>query len=274
MKHFGSLLILISILFFGCDKVQFPNDGTPIKTEPTNQLKRKILVEEFTGHMCTFCPGAAREIERLVDVYGDQIIPVAIYAGGYAAPAPPKAPEDFRTPEGDAYLSMLKPGGFPKAFISRTGIPPQPYGKAQFETEILSIKDDEPIVDLKLSTSYNSSNREVSIDVEAEWLKSGDNGIDYNIVLLVIEDHIIAYQMDDGVDVTNYDHRHMLRSAVNSTQGDVINNTSEGSTYQQNYKYTLDSGWKENDCEIVAYIYKNNDPDFEVIQAEKEYVTD
>ena len=46
---------------------------------------KKILLEDYTGHKCGNCPRAAEKAEELKEIYGDQLIPIAIHAGFFAS---------------------------------------------------------------------------------------------------------------------------------------------------------------------------------------------
>jgi hypothetical protein len=267
-KLFIPLIVIITIISVSCDKIDNPiqtsqSDGP----DTSSTIKRRILIEEFTGQLCTYCPGGAREIERLISVYGDQIIPVSIHAGAYANPGN-GAWNDFRTTAGDDIFTTFGQVGFPASVISRVNNANVYTPHASWEPQIILIKDDEPVAEITITNSYNTSTREVGIQVDTEWLKNGDVGVDYKLQVFIIEDHIIAQQKD--IDATpeivpNYDHRHMLRAGVNTSWGTAITNTTMNSIDTQNFTYTLDPTWNEANCEVVAFLYKSV-PDYEVMQ--------
>ena len=66
---------------------------------------KKVLIEDFTGHKCPNCPDAARELEAIHAIYGDQIIGMAIHVSSFARPyhisQAPQYQYDFRTKWGD-----------------------------------------------------------------------------------------------------------------------------------------------------------------------------
>jgi hypothetical protein len=273
-------LVITTSLFFSCDKIETPlvaeEPGGVVDPNDTVSapVVRRILMEEFTGHYCTNCPLAATEMERLVGVYGSQIIPISLHAGNVTFNQPQtgsgKYETDFRTPDGDAYATLFQPFGLPSGMVSRrnsgTAIP-----YAQWEAEILSIKDDAPIAEITITNVYNSSTKEVSIEIETEWLLDGGSGVDYKIQVGIIEDHIIDWQLDNNVNVPDYEHRHVYRGAVNTTWGEAISTTTQGSKDNKSYSYTLDSGWNPDNCEVVAFIYKDA-PDYEIMQANIKHV--
>jgi hypothetical protein len=268
MKKLLIPLIASSLVLIGCDKIDDPIQGIE-DNGSSNTLKRRIVIEEFTGQLCQACPDGAREIDRLKGVYGDQLIPISIHAGSYAEPGN-GAPNDFTTQAGDDYNNTFGVTGWPAGLISRINSGTI-YGKFQWEQNIIAIKDDDPIADLTITNTYDTATRNVAIRVDTEWLMDGDAGTNYKLQVYVIEDHITAYQLDGSTPVPSYDHRHMLRGAVNTNWGTVISNTSTGTIDTQNFNYTIDVSWVEANCEVVAFVYKEN-PDYEVIQANMAHV--
>ena len=76
-------IIIATIFISSCEVIEGPYmTGTidPIDTT-NNQYVKNILIEDFTGHTCKNCPDAARELDAIHDVYGSQIIGLAIHAG-------------------------------------------------------------------------------------------------------------------------------------------------------------------------------------------------
>ena len=90
---------------------------------------KNILIEDFTGHLCQNCPDAARELEAIHDVYGAQIIGLAIHVGNtFARPYPlseAKFTYDFRSKWGEELdnLFNITDAGLPKGMINRIGYP-------------------------------------------------------------------------------------------------------------------------------------------------------
>jgi len=268
------ITIAVTSLFFSCDKVDNPlQDSASITNDTSTVVKRRILLEEFTGHYCTNCPQGAAEASRLVGVYGSQLIPVSIHSDpSFAVPhtGAGSYETDFRTASGDIYYSTWGVNGIPKGIVSRVNNA-APTSLGQWESEIIALKDLDPLAEVSITTSYNTGTREVTANIDTEWLLDGGSGTNYKLQVYIIEDHIVDWQLDNGVDISNYDHRHVLRAVVNTTWGETIATSTQGSTDSKSYTYTLDAGWDEDHCEIVAFVYKEG-PDYEVIQANIEHV--
>ena len=70
------ILIFFFIFFAQCDRIDPPYIENNLQI-----AERTVLIEKFTGHKCSNCPEASREIDFLKEIYGEQIISVAIHPG-------------------------------------------------------------------------------------------------------------------------------------------------------------------------------------------------
>ena len=85
MKKYITLLSII-ITISACDKIEGPYI---INSDSYVNPDKKVLVEDFTGHLCPNCPDAARELEAIHDIYPGQIISMAIHVSkSFARPYP------------------------------------------------------------------------------------------------------------------------------------------------------------------------------------------
>ena len=90
---------------------------------------QNVLIEDYTGHTCPNCPEAARELQAIHDIYGDQIIGMAIhvsksFARPYHISQAPQFQYDFRTQWGDAWDDFfgISLAGLPRGMINRVGV--------------------------------------------------------------------------------------------------------------------------------------------------------
>jgi len=72
-----SSALLIVVIFNSCDKISAPYKKPIII--PAGE--RNVLVEDFTGHKCGFCPRATRAAYDLKQSYGDRMIVLSVHAG-------------------------------------------------------------------------------------------------------------------------------------------------------------------------------------------------
>jgi hypothetical protein len=290
MKKLFLPFITIIIAIYGCDKIDNPipddiievdgilwDDSSYVESSPS---MRKILVEEFTGHLCTFCPDGAREIERLDSIYGGQVIPLSIHAGSFANVPANGAGFDangdgtkdfttnFKTPDGDDYYTTFGVASNPAATVSRLNNA-NITGLSQWSIDINSIKNNIPKVSIGLSTLYNDSSRTVKVVVNTQWFNTVSGN--FNLQLYLLEDNIVDWQLDNGVYVQNYNHRHVFRKAINGTWGTPIPSSNAGDSNLQEFALELPITFNKNNCIVVAHIYAAG-PNYEVLQAEELHV--
>ena len=126
------ILIAITIITFtSCDKITEPYEevtggvDTNLCPEPTfpvnTNTKRNVLIEDFTGHTCTFCPVAAYIIDTMKQNRGSQIVAIGMHVENFAEPlSGSKFTTDFRTTSGTDLKNDFAPGiGLPTLMANR-----------------------------------------------------------------------------------------------------------------------------------------------------------
>ena len=117
------LPLLLPLLFSSCDKVKDPygvksnGGGTPAAKV------RKVLLEDYTGHLCTNCPPAAQTAQTIKGIYGNRLVIMAVHAGFYAQVNPAPYGYDFTTAIGDIYLNQFGISNNPIGMVNRRGYP-------------------------------------------------------------------------------------------------------------------------------------------------------
>jgi hypothetical protein len=263
-----------------CDEIKNPLKPNTGKCGDDSQPVpiRKILVEDYTGHTCGNCPRAAEQISYLQKNYCDYIVPVAVHVGSFANPTT-QFPDDFRTPVGtelDQFFGISSTG-LPQGMVNRT-----PYNS----NKVLVYADWTAAVDVLLATppqmyitlqnNFNTGDSIVTISVRTDILKDISDNLSLSVYLT--EDSIISPQKDYSLPspsiVTNYVHKHMLRTTANGTWGDQISEepVKFGATIEKTYSVKISSKWKPDHCNVVAFVFKTDSK--EVVQAETEPVLD
>ncbi len=252
----------------------FINNGTwTEKKAADNSSQKFIVLEEFTGHECIFCPAGTREILRLDELFGDQLIPVGIHAGGFARPrsSGTKYRTDFRVDgnHGEDYLAAFNPGNaYPRGMVNRKG--GNSTGSSQWGIDINAIKDDAPIASLKLTNYLDEAAGNLRVNLEIEWLQASTES--YKLQLYLVEDHIIDWQKDGSDEISDYDHRHVLRQVVNNTFGKTLKPVAVGETETIEYILPVNSAWKKEDLESVAFIFNADPASYEVVQGNAAHI--
>lgn len=288
MKKILILLFVSTTLLISCDKVDNPIPKKDIVdsggivwddslyAESTATL-RKIVLEEFTGHQCSQCPSGSLKIEQLVTTYGSQLIPVSLHAGSFAEPTAPgtgKFESDHRTDIGEAFndFSLFTPLFYPAGMVNRIVYNGnRTNGKDDWETIIQQIQNDVPKVKIKMYSLYDDSTRTIKESVETEWLSTEPNN--YKLQVYVLENHIIDWQKDGSNEIQDYDHKHMMRKALNSDFGTDIPTSNSGDIFKnEDLTFILPDTWDAENCSIVALVYDATT--YEILQAEEVHLTE
>tara|TARA_B100001250_G_scaffold125539_2_gene106763 strand:- start:13464 stop:14336 length:873 start_codon:yes stop_codon:yes gene_type:complete len=283
-KHITLLSIFFSII--SCDVVE-----GPYITDSQSYVnpEKKVLLEDFTGHLCPNCPDAARELEAIHDIYGDQIIGMAIhvsksFARPYSESQAPSFQYDFRTNWGDNWDSFygMSNAGLPKGMINRIGFQNETHrlGKDEWAAKVANELKKE--VDFKISITADTNAITIFSSVE----NSLENN--YNLVVCLTENNVINWQKDGQDNIEDYEHNHVLKTVIyddelsmqqNFEVGEIIEKTfqinlSELEQYNIDYSNNtaeLGNGnagnWNANNISVIAYIY--NTITKEIVQVEE-----
>lgn len=290
MKNYILLLFTCCTALFiqSCDYVSNPYETITAAGGPGDSTvhERRVLVEDYTGHKCTACPPAAVAAQQLINTFGEKVIVVGVHAGFFATPTTPAgAPAgsylvDFRTAAGTAYDSPTYFGisseGNPNGMINRKDYDGTSTAHiksySSWPTEVASLLAIPPVADLTITNVYNAGTRSLSINLVSEFISDTLLSGSYSLIVMITQDSIIDWQLNNGVHVPDYVHRHVLRDNVNGTWGEslVSGTITPGAPITKNYVYTLPAAYLGNTCDalhchVVAFIY--NTANYEVIQA-------
>ncbi len=265
-EPFAALLVT-ALLAAGCDYVDKPKEVVePNDNGPTETVTRNVLLEDFTGHKCNNCPQANSIAAQLISIYGERFVAIGIHSGHFAVPELPlgdgRYDTDFRTPDGNIYHDTFGPQSYPQGMISRVPFQNSTMiGRTNWSSATAQLIN--TTADLKIwcenySYSPGTNNVQVTVKVAAQRAITGD----LNLTLLVTEDHVIDWQLDGVVDIPAYDHKHILRGAVNSTWGQALvsGSAAVGDTLEQTINFQLPANvLQPANCNLVAYVYRTDD---------------
>lgn len=297
MKNFLLLLGIITVIS-SCDVVDEPYgpvseygwdpffDETPVFND-TTVSKRRILLEEFTGHKCPNCPAGAEIAEDIKASYPDDFVSVGIHNSGafskvdMSNPAHPY-PSDFETETGEKLRIKYQFSSFPGGMLNRSeigGAIKIDYTKWETEVDALLANPayTKPQFKLFLENTYNTEpgNESVRIKYKAQALQNLTGN--FAIVAYVVESHIIAPQTDNSLSdpyVADYEHNHVLRVGFpNNGDGKTLfTDPSVGDeisvSRDQDFLFTLlNDDWVVTNMNVIVFIY--NSVTGEIVQVEE-----
>lgn len=299
-KQLFSTGIITSFILVSCDKVSDPYNSSIEPQDTTSNVQtRKLLLEEFTGHLCVNCPKGALAVHSLQHEFPGKIIALAYHAStAFARPTTAPYTQDFRTPVGESYIlsSSFNIQGFPTAMINRLNFPTGGHRLTNpdvWRDTFMVHKDKAPDAFLTINNSYTPGSGALTTTVTCKFLNLMTGS--YNLVLFLTEDSIVAPQKNGSVataddpayahpDALDYVHMHMVRACISDANGVgvqiVSSSIAAGDSVVTPFSYTLPATFNgatpmgtapvAKNCNVVAFIY--NTATQEVIQAEEQKI--
>ena len=237
-----------------------------VSTEPAN---RNVVIEEFTGVNCGFCPDGHRIVREYQEANPGRVFAINIHQGGYAAL--------YTTQWGNALNNQTgMAGSYPSGTINRhvfsdgvTGL-----SRADFASCGNQIKEMPSFVNVAAQASIDAATRTLTVNVEVYYTGDAETGSNYlNVALL--QDSVIGPQSGGSnfnpTQVTadgQYIHMHMLRDLLTGQWGEEL--TVEGSAvipqgtlFQKTYTYTIpaymsDAVVKLPQLHLVVFVTKDH----------------
>ncbi|MDR0507932.1 MAG: Omp28-related outer membrane protein [Dysgonamonadaceae bacterium] len=233
-----------------------PTERSTVDTESSN---KNVVLEEFTGVYCQFCPDGHKRANEIKAANPGRVSIINIHQGVYAVADP-----DFTTIWGNAIANQTGLTGYPAGTVNRHAFGNvTALSRGDFKSKSTTILNQASYVNIGLKTALNTVTRELTVDVELYYTKDPSTSNRLNIAL--VQDSIIASQVgatswypEMGSDAS-YQHNHMLRDLLTGQWGEPISQTSAGSFVVKRYLYTVPEKVKDtpvnlDKIEIVAFV--------------------
>ena len=222
------LLSLIIVLF----SLELLNAQQYVVTTPTN---KNVLLEEYTGGYCSYCPNGHRIANEVAAKYPGRVFPVNIHAGNFAYTTYP----NMTTTQGNEYNNNFGVTSYPTGILNRVG----QVSYTQWEAKVDEMMKENAIVNIAGDYTINAATRTVQITVEMYYTDNSSQSTNY-LTIYMLQDDIVGYQAGSNLNPTQivdgqYNHTHVFRSAITSTWGDAVSPTTAGSLITKTYTYTI-----------------------------------
>lgn len=233
---------------------------TIVSTSPEN---RKVVLEEFTGIYCGFCPAGHAIAQSLQDSNPGEVFLINIHQGGYANPN--GNDPDFRTPWGDAIAGQTGLLGYPAGTVNRTNFPglemgasgTTALGRNNWVQAANIIMGESSYVNLAVEATVDIPTNSINIHVEGYY--TADSPAATNMLNVAILQNNTLGPQSGGNQGNNYSHQHRLIDLVTGQWGEEIATTTQGSFIDRTYQYTLPGSINgvyidHNELDIVVYM--------------------
>ena len=236
MKKITLLVVLLAALFNA-------NAQEP-KFVSTEQENRNVLIEEFTGRMCGYCPYGQALVNQALAQYPGQVYTVNLHAESSLSPT--SSPNLNTTKGAEVLLAFNNGGGIPAVVVNR--------GETMHPVEVSKVVPSmlEEIAECNIGGQVliNKETRTATVTVEVYYTANSASATNY-LTVMMVQDSIFGYQSDYGPQLYGtpfnpeqmidgqYVHMHTLRDYITATWGDEITTTTAGSLVTKTYTYEI-----------------------------------
>ena len=230
MKKFTFALMALLAFTFSLKAQQF------VSTEPAN---RNVIIEEFTGRGCGYCPDGHRIANELMAANPGRLWAVNIHAGGYAQTSYP----NMITQDGNTIHGGFNISGYPCGVVNRSTSAAQDRGQwGNTANNQMSQVSECNVAGMAV---VNPETRLATITVEVYY--TGNSTVEENyLTVAMLQDSILGSQSDYGnFNPTQwvgnqYVHTHILRDVLTqSAWGDPISPTTQGTLITRTIEYQI-----------------------------------
>lgn len=209
---------------------------------------QKILIEDYTGTWCGWCPRVANAIE-LVLQESSNVIPVGIHCGN--------DPFDFAYKQ--TLLSEFGIEGFPTAKINRNETWSYPENTISGINQVLGKLETKSPLGIGINSTTTAGNLNINVEVSFGKDLSG-----LKLIVYILEDNLHANQANytslygGQSNLINFEHDHVLRHCITDLLGEEIpSSESKGSnTFNWSYSFEISSSdvSDSSNLKIVAFV--------------------
>lgn len=229
---------------------------TPAKNFSVYTPKRKVVIEDYTGTWCGFCPAVALAIDAAKLATND-ISVVAIHETGASLPDPMHF---------DRVLEMKDAfgiGGLPQARLNRKQKWLDPYNTA----DVLAMAGNET----NLAIAIDSKMTGVNLTVDVKVVYAGGSEVGDKLVVYLVESGIVYAQTNyfdntsghplegHGNPIPDFIHNDALRNSLSDVFGDAISQTSAYSEYKKQFSLAIPSEYNVDNLSVIVMVVNSND---------------
>jgi hypothetical protein len=297
MKKFSLILILAAVTLVSCDKVEKPyipaiptelNTSLypgawsaypwPTFTQNTN-TNRNVLIEDYTGHKCVFCPNAAVVAKGIEDASPTRVFVASIHASpggiGPFQSVDSQYPNDLTNPMVVLYGSTFQNGfnftGNPQGTVSRKvsgGVLfQQPGNWGNAATQLMT--ENELKTNIQAKINYFPTTRGVFLHAEIDTMNMASS--DLSVVIYLIENVFVSKQkFPGGVSDEAYVHHNIHRGNIDNRafgRDFTPANLKANGKYYLDYSYQLPAAYDPANCHLL--VYTMNKSTYEIYQVVK-----
>ncbi|MCS6992070.1 MAG: Omp28-related outer membrane protein [Chitinophagales bacterium] len=199
--------------------------GSAVGPVPSS-FTQKVLIEEFTGEWCGYCPDGALKLEAAVEQHPGKVFGAAIHDG-----------DPYEIPSlNSTFQTTFNVSGYPSGMVNRTPYNNEVCLDRNFWLSFATSQLANTAVCGLAMTSYTTGTDSFYVQVHVGFNKALSG--DHYLTVYVIEDGIVSngqanYYNDGSIDpnsplvglgnpIANWEHNHVVRQVLTDPLGDPI----------------------------------------------------
>lgn len=223
---------------------------------PTSVEKRNVIIEEFTGHNCGWCPSGHQICNEIAEQYEGHAWGINIHTGGYASGS------GYTTAMGDAIGNLWNVSSFPSGTVNRTTL----QGRGEWAAKAASIRNEDSPVNLAMVAHLNEATRTFTIHLEVYYTSASTANL---LNIAVLQNNVLGHQSNynganaEYIEGDQYRHMHMFRTLLTGQWGVTIP-CEQGAFLDTTITYVAPANISGlaidnvNDLEFIAFITEPN----------------
>ena len=224
---------------------------------------KKVLIEEFTGAWCGWCPDGEVVVDDILSTYPNDVYSVSVHDNDAM---------DFADGIRTGFNVTAYPNGMVDRFVF-DGEPKEPHSRGVWLANTATRLGEYTPVNVGLTNNvWNAGTRQISLTAQASFVDYAAG--DLRFIVYIVEDNVTGVgtgynqvnylnttaghpYFGAGDPIIGYNHRRVLRALPGGTYGNagVIPATvSPGSSYTESFTYTLPASYDETNLSIVVAV--------------------
>lgn len=232
-------------------------------------VPRKILLEEFTGTWCPWCPYGVDSIDAILQRDPDGVNVISYHNG-----------DPMSTPLESAFENFLQTPFYPSGFVNRlkfwnnSTVDNGRFYWSQFIDSLFKVETRSPI-DISITNKvYNTATKQMALRVNVKFLSPVSGPLRMNVAQTESGQNWAQQKANwTPPEIYPYYHKHVLKLTLPDVKGELITDSAPmqaGSVFTKDYSFVSKDSIADK-CEFVVYVHRSNgNTAGEVLQSHEE----
>ena len=244
----------LSVICFTLLSVFNLTGQTIVNTQPEN---RNVILEEFTGRNCIYCPNGHTLAAQLEEFYSGDVFIIARHTGYFS----PTDYPNLNLAESDSIRIFYGANSFPSGVINRDLYQNSGpvLGLDKWQGATASILGQASYVNVGVEASVNPDDRMLNVHTELYYTENASSTNKISIVL--VQSGIIGFQLGVG---PYYEFNHNPIYHFNGVWGEEIETTTSGTFIDETYSVELPEYFNDieidlNNLAVVVFVSEDDE---------------